>query len=68
MATYLNRMDRRFRWLAENAGAGRSREELASGLRSFPEGGHLIFYQAHGQQIRIVRVLHSAMDLGAAEF
>lgn len=36
------------------------------GYRSFVEGSHVIFYQSHGNTIRIVRVLHGNQDVGRA--
>jgi toxin ParE1/3/4 len=43
---------------------GRSREEVAPGLRSFPFGRYVIFYEVMPDGIAIVRVLHGARDLG----
>jgi toxin ParE1/3/4 len=43
--------------------AGRTRDELAPGLRSFPVGGHVIFYMPGAEAISIVRILHGARDL-----
>ena len=43
---------------------GRSREDLAPGLRSLPLGRYVIFYQVISDAIAIVRVLHGARDLG----
>src|SRR4051794_8888702 len=42
---------------------GRSREELAQGLRSYPVGKYLIFYRPIDAGIEVVRVLHGARDL-----
>ena len=50
--------------LAEQPMLGRSREELAPGLRSFPFGRYVIFYEVIPDGIAIVRVLHGARDLG----
>lgn len=44
---------------------GRARDELAEGLRSFPTGQYIIFYQPVPGGIEIVRVLHGARDLDA---
>jgi toxin ParE1/3/4 len=49
------------RTLAENPGAGRTREELFPGLRSFPVGNYLVFYRALEDGIEVVRVIHGAM-------
>lgn len=44
---------------------GRAREELAAGVRSFPFGRYLIFYEPTEGGIDVVRVLHSARDIDA---
>ena len=44
-------------------GSGRYREELASGIQSFPFGRYIIFYRAVTSAIEIVRVLHGARDI-----
>jgi len=44
---------------------GKSRDELAAGLRSFPIGQYIIFYQPVPGGVDIVRVLHGARDLDA---
>jgi toxin ParE1/3/4 len=50
--------------LAGNPGIGAPRPELAEGLRMLPHGRYLIFYRVDDEVLRIVRVLHSARDLG----
>ncbi|MGH9843873.1 MAG: type II toxin-antitoxin system RelE/ParE family toxin [Blastocatellia bacterium] len=42
---------------------GRERNELFIGLRSFPAGRYIIFYQPMDYGIEILRVRHSASDL-----
>jgi len=49
--------------LADMPGMGRQREELAPGLRSFPVGNYLIFYQIEEDIIRIVRVVHGSRNI-----
>lgn len=60
---YLAALDQRFRWLAENPLRGKARPEIGSGLYSFAEGSHLIFYIVRGADIEVVGVLHQAMDI-----
>jgi toxin ParE1/3/4 len=55
----------RFPALADFPGMGRSREELAPGLRSFPVGNYVIFYRPIEDGIAVVRVLHGARDIDA---
>ena len=42
---------------------GRERNELLIGLRSFPTGKFIIFYQETDFGIEIVRVVHSSRDI-----
>ena len=42
---------------------GRRRDDIRTGLRSFPKGHHVIFYRILADRIRIVRILHSRQDL-----
>ena len=49
--------------LATRPQLGRRREELAPGLRSFPEGSYFIFYQPIPDGIEVVRVLHTSRDI-----
>lgn len=55
-----------FRLLATNPGMGRSRDDLASGLRGFPVTDYpdyLIFYRRAQGAIDIVRVVHGRRNL-----
>jgi toxin ParE1/3/4 len=61
---FIDDVDAKFHLLAEQPMLGRSREELAPGLRSFPLGRYVIFYEVIPDGIAIVRVLHGARDLG----
>jgi toxin ParE1/3/4 len=65
---FLDRIDQKFRTLAQRPGLGRARDELAEGLRSFPVGRYVVFYRPLPEGIEIVRVLHGARDLTAAFF
>jgi toxin ParE1/3/4 len=42
---------------------GRMRDELITGLRSFPVGKYVVFYFIIKDGIQIARVLHSAQDI-----
>ena len=61
----LTPLTRNFRHLASHPNLGRSRDELAEGLRSFPVGRYVIFYRAIPEGVEIVRVLHGSRDLNA---
>ena len=54
------------RLIAERPMIGRSREEIAVGLRSFVSSSYVIYYRVAAGRVEIVRVLHGAMDAGAA--
>jgi len=49
--------------LSEQPGVGRDRSDVLSGLRGFPVGNYVIFYQPVDDGIEIVRVLHGARDI-----
>jgi toxin ParE1/3/4 len=48
--------------LASQPNAGRLRDELAVGLRSFPVKSHIIYYRPEPRCILIARVLHGHRD------
>ena len=43
--------------------AGRRRDELMPGLRSFPFGAYVVFYRELHGGIRVIRILHGARDI-----
>jgi toxin ParE1/3/4 len=59
----LNHFGDIFTNLASNPMIGRSREELGAGVRSFPYGRYLIFYQPNDKTVAILRVLSSYRDI-----
>jgi toxin ParE1/3/4 len=64
MERYLRALNARFEWLAQHPKAGRARDDVAAGYRSFAEGQHLIFYIIHENTIAIIGMPHQAMDVG----
>ena len=48
--------------VANQPNAGRLRDELAIGLRSFPVENHIIYYRPEPSHILIARVLHGRRD------
>jgi toxin ParE1/3/4 len=62
---WIDQLDEQFALLATQPLMGRAREELAPGLRSFPFGRYVIFYEPIEGGIDIVRLLHSARDVDA---
>ena len=63
--TFINRMTDELRLLARQPELGRKRDDLMSSLRSFPFGRYVIFYRIDPNGIEVIRVLHSARDVGA---
>ncbi len=52
--------------LASHPKAGRLRNEIAAGLRSFPVRNHIIYYRHEPAHILVARVLHGSRDQAAA--
>ena len=60
---FIDKLYETMQLLADKPGSGRHREELASGMQSFPCGRYIIFYRVVASAIEIVRVLHGARDI-----
>ncbi len=60
---FLRTLNDKMEALAKNPLMGRERDEVMPGLRSFPVGRYVIFYQPLQDGIDVVRVLHGARDL-----
>jgi toxin ParE1/3/4 len=52
-----------FRLLGDNPYAGRQRDELRSGYRSFPVGEYLVLYRIASPGVHIMHVVHGRRDL-----
>lgn len=63
--TYLSDMAKRFAWLGKNPGAGRLREEIGEGYRSYRQGSHLIFCIVEAGIVAIIGIPHGSMDVDA---
>lgn len=53
----------RLKVLESFPGAGRPRDDLHRGLRSWPIDHYVVFYASDESEIRIVRILHGARDV-----
>ena len=53
----------RFWLLAQHPHIGRHRDDLRSGLRSFPVGDYAILYRIDDEDVLILHVLHGARDI-----
>lgn len=62
---FLNTIGHKIQTLARSPKMGRTREELAPNLRSFPVGNYIIFYRPIKNGVEIARVLSGARDLNA---
>jgi len=62
---WMDQLDAQFQVLATQAKIGRSRNELAPGVRSFPVGRYVVFYVPLDDGIDVIRVLHGARDIDA---
>lgn len=60
---YLGQLFSCFDDLAANPALGRQRDELLPGMRSFPQGKHIIFYEVGSQIIEIIAIVHQGADV-----
>ena len=63
---WVDRLDEKFALWAAQPMMGRSRDELALGIRSFAFGRYVVFFEPLPDGIDIVRVLHGSRDIDAA--
>ena len=61
----IEEITKRFALLATHPDAGRLREDIAAGVRSFPVKNYLVYYKTHTQGIMFARVLHGKRDQAA---
>ena len=59
---YLEHIKEQLWSLIEHPLIGLQRNEILPGLRSLILDHHVVFYRLHGDQLQIVRVLHSRQD------
>ena len=59
---YLDGLEARVQFLANNPQVGTNREALFAGLLSFPYESNILYYVKQSNGIAIVRVLHQRMD------
>ena len=51
--------------LARNPKLGKVRDEIMPGVRSFPQGRHIVFYEQDPSGIVILSVVHQSADIEA---
>jgi toxin ParE1/3/4 len=59
----IEEFNRKFELLGRNPRAGRTRDEVRPGLRSFPAEEYLIFYRITTTGVRIMRVIRGRRDV-----
>jgi toxin ParE1/3/4 len=57
-----------FPLFANNPEAGRRRDEIELGVRSFPVENYIIYYRQSGHHLVISRIIHGMRDQKAAYF
>jgi toxin ParE1/3/4 len=55
----------RFVLLGTHPSAGRRRDDLRPGIRSFPVGSYLVLYRTDGDDVVVQRVVRGSRDLDA---
>jgi toxin ParE1/3/4 len=60
---FIDLLTQRYRLLGDMPYAGRRRDEIRPGYRSFAVGEYLIFYRATESGVCIMHVVHGRMDL-----
>ncbi len=61
---YIDNLIARFIWLGRNRSLWSARDDLRPGLYSYSEGSHMIIYREEKGELKIIRILHSRMDIG----
>lgn len=62
----LDRLDDACQLLGNQPEMGQSRDDLASGIRSFSVGNYAVFYTPAGSGVEIVQIVHAARDVPSA--
>jgi toxin ParE1/3/4 len=60
---FVDRLTHHFQILGDVPYAGRPRDDIRTGYRSFPIGDYLIFYRLREPGIQIMHVVHGRRDL-----
>ncbi|KAA9130528.1 type II toxin-antitoxin system RelE/ParE family toxin [Marinihelvus fidelis] len=63
LEAYMRALNTRMEWLAQHLLAGRERNDVHPGYRSFPEGSHVIFYIVGTETIEVIGIPHQSMDI-----
>lgn len=66
--TFVDELEAHCNTLGRTPHIGVPRPELGQNVRVLAHGRYLAFYRVEGEQVRILRILHSARDIGDDEF
>jgi toxin ParE1/3/4 len=61
-ADYVQSFDESFNLLAAYPHAGRARDDISPGLRSWRHRSHIIYYRVLDREILVSRIFHAAAD------
>lgn len=65
--TCIKQLDEAFQLQAAKPQAGKNCDDIKTGYRKFPQGGHVIFYHDGADcVVEIIRILHESMDVDSA--
>ena len=65
---FIDRLTHHFRVLGDAPHAGRARDEIRAGYRSFPVGEYLIFYRVREPGVQIMHIVHGRRNLARYPF
>ncbi|NOX67823.1 MAG: type II toxin-antitoxin system RelE/ParE family toxin [Gammaproteobacteria bacterium] len=60
---YVDSLTMRMAWLSKNEAEWHKRGDIRDGLFAYPEGRHVIFFEASVDILSVIRVLHQRMDV-----
>lgn len=60
---YVDSLTTRMEWLSKNEALWHDRGDIRNGLFSYPEGRHIVFFEATADSLSVIRVLHQRMDV-----
>lgn len=60
--SYLDEINQRLSWLADNPKLGKPRSDVRAGYYSFAVNRHVVFYTLAEKVLHIQRILHVQMD------
>ena len=65
---YIRNLFDSFQRLADSPDIGRRRDDVRTGLKSYPVNAHIVFFRESDGGVLIVRVLHQSMDFRSKKY